>query len=58
MTTPFRSRQLAIREAECLARELLAHGQAARITVEEVAQKVASRAQTAPVGSGALLAAS
>ena len=36
MTSPFRTRAGAIREAECLCQQLRAHGEAAEIVIEEV----------------------
>jgi len=36
MTTPFWSRELAILEANALARELQCHGQCAKVTIEGV----------------------
>jgi len=35
MTSPFRTRAGAIREAECLCQQLRAHGEAAEIVIEE-----------------------
>lgn len=48
VTTPFRSRELAIREADCLARELRAHGQRAVIEVDDL---VAQKGSFAPFGA-------
>jgi hypothetical protein len=35
MTTPFRLRELAIREAQCLAEAIRRHGESAQVVVEE-----------------------
>ncbi len=47
MTTPFRSRELAVREAEVLANGLRAHGQLAEVIVdsESLADTASSRKQ-------------
>jgi hypothetical protein len=37
MTTPFRSRALAIREANCLCQELRNHGEAAEVVIQGTA---------------------
>jgi hypothetical protein len=37
MTSPFRTRAGAIREAECLCQQLRAHGETAEILIEEAA---------------------
>lgn len=58
MTTPFRTRELAIREAECLARELHAHGQRAAVLVEEAAAQDVPRACMAPAPTGVFVSAS
>jgi hypothetical protein len=56
MTTPFRSRDRAIREAICLARDIRCHGECVEVIVEEAepgARRAVPRARN-PLGFIAL----
>ncbi len=55
MTTLFRSRDLAIREANCLAEDIRCHGESVEVIIEEAepgARRASSRARD-PLGSRA-----
>ncbi len=62
MTTPFWSRDLAIREANCLADSIRGHGESAQVVVEEVetsgmaAATVDNPLGVGPMGAGLAIA--
>ena len=45
MTTPFWSRDLAIREANCLAASIRNHGQSAQVVIEDAESAIMSPAR-------------
>jgi hypothetical protein len=51
MTTPFWSRDLAIREANCLADAIRCHGEYAEVIVEGAEARTASRTTSPCAGS-------